>query len=300
MSVVSGERSRWRHPRWTHREIAGLDVRRDARRIVQLLYEVRFASPFLVHLLFSLSFARQMAIPEMARILHGGGRGPILTAPRKRNDDTLIFFGLLIAEGDSEAGRAVGARLRAMHARFPISNDLYLYTLANLACLPEQFGSRLLGRRMFSDKENEAQHHFWKWVAEMIGATEVPEDWAAMDAWMRALEAERFAHTPEGEEIAVALGREFAKRWFPRALRGVGMRVYFASFDTPLARVLAPGRVTRAERALFEVAAGLGLRLLLWRPEGRGRTLLESFGGGYHGRPGPEQVGVGAGPQGVG
>lgn len=271
--------------RWTRREIAELDAQRDARRIVQLLYEVRFASPFLVHLLFSLSFARQMAIPEIARVLHAQGRGPILTSTRQRNEDTLVFFGLLIAEGDSEVGRAVGARLRSMHERFPITNDLYLYTLANLACLPEQFGTRLLGRRMFSDKENEAQYHFWKWVAEMIGATDVPENWSAMDVWMRELEAQRFAHTAEGAEIVEALAGEFAERWFPRVLRGVGMRVYFASFDAPLAAALAEGRVTRLERAVFEVAAGLGLRLLLLRREGRGRTLLENFGGAYHGRP---------------
>ena len=49
--------------------------------------------------MFSLAFARQVAVPEIAEILFRDGRGLIMRNPRKRNAETLVRFGELFHHG---------------------------------------------------------------------------------------------------------------------------------------------------------------------------------------------------------
>ena len=133
-------------PYWARRRIRGLDPERDYREINHLAFEVRYATPIFTHTLFSIAFARQAAVPSIARTLYRGGRGASITATRKRSDDTLLFFGEFYRHGDSPAGRAVADQLNAIHSRFPISNDEHLYTLATLMCEPLRMSRFLTGR----------------------------------------------------------------------------------------------------------------------------------------------------------
>ena len=55
--------------------------------------EVRYGTPLFTHSIFSVAFARQAAVPSIAKVLYRGGKGGIITNTRKRNNDTLIFFG---------------------------------------------------------------------------------------------------------------------------------------------------------------------------------------------------------------
>ena len=140
-----------KHPLWARREIERLDPVKDARRIAHLLFEVRYGVPAFIHPLFALAFARQVAVPRIAR---GSPWRPRHHPERsaRRNDDTLVFFGLLFRHGDNPEGRKVVARIAGMHSRFPISNDLHLYTLATLACLPQRVGQEFTGRELLSEK----------------------------------------------------------------------------------------------------------------------------------------------------
>lgn len=281
----------FRHPYWARREIERLDPVRDARRIAHLLLEVRFGDPRFVHPMFAIAFARQVAVPAIARVLYRGGSGIIMSQTAKRNDDTLVFFGLLLRHGNSPAGQQVVARMNRMHARFPIPNELNLYTLSTLACLPQRLGRQFTGTDLFTPRESLALYHFWKQVGEMMGIRDIPGSPEEMLRWMLDFEAAEYGSTPDGHEVTLALAREYAGRWFPKSLQAVGQRLFFAMCDEQLRDTHLLPEPTPLEQQLVRSAVRafvLGRQLL---PDPADRDLLMSFGGQYSRHPAVEQVG---------
>lgn len=284
-----------RHPWWARREIDRLDPIRDARRIAHLLLEVRYGEPRFVHPMFALAFSRQVAIPAIAKVLYRGGNGIILSQTAKRNDDTLVFFGLLLRHGNSPEGQKVVERMNRMHARYPIPNELNLYTLSTLACLPQRLGRQFTGQDLFNEKEALAVYRFWVEVGEMMGITGIAGTPEAMLQWMLDYEAAEYAYTPDGHEVTLALAREYAQRWYPKALQDIGQRVFLAMFDDHLRETHRLPEPTAAEQALVRagVRAFIQSRQLL--PDPGERDLLGMFGQAYNCVPVVEQVG----PQGA-
>lgn len=284
-----------RHPYWARRELDRLDPARDCRRMAHLLLEVRYGEPRFIHPMFALAFSRQVAIPAIARILYRDGKGIIMSQTARRNDDTLVFFGLLLRHGNSPEGMRVVERMNRMHARYPIPNELNLYTLSTLACLPQRLGRQFTGRDLFDEREAEAVYRFWLMVGEMMGIRDIPGSPAAMLRWMLDFEAAEYGATRDGHEVTMALAREYAERWYPKPLQGAGQRVFFALFDDHLRethRVPAP---TAVEQALVRTAVRafvLGRQVL---PDPDERDLLDMFGQAYSRAPAVEQVG----PQGA-
>ncbi|MDF2445204.1 MAG: hypothetical protein K0S46_440 [Moraxellaceae bacterium] len=285
----------FRHPQWARREIARLDPVRDARRIAHLLLEVRYGDPRFVHPMFAIAFSRQVAIPAIARVLYRGGSGIIMSQTAKRNDDTLVFFGLLLRHGNSPEGMKVVERMNRMHARYPIPNELNLYTLSTLACLPQRLGLQFTGRDLFTPHEALALYHFWRQVGEMMNIHDIPASPEAMLQWMLDFEAAEYAPTPDGHEVTLALGREYAARWFPKPLQALGQRIFFAMFDDGLRRTHRIAAPSLAERQLVQAA----VRGFVWSrellPDPAERDLLEMFGQNYGRQPAYDQVG----PQGA-
>ncbi len=284
-----------RHPWWARREIDRLDPIRDARRIAHLLLEVRYGEPRFVHPMFALAFSRQVAIPAIAKVLYRGGNGIILSQTAKRNDDTLVFFGLLLRHGNSPEGRKVVERMNRMHARYPIPNELNLYTLSTLACLPQRLGRQFTGHDLFNEKEALAVYRFWVEVGEMMGITGIAGTPEAMLQWMLDYEAAEYGSTPDGHEVTLALAREYAQRWYPKSLQDFGQRVFFAMFDDHLRETHRLPESTAAEKALVKAGVRaflLGRQLL---PDPAERDLLGMFGQAYSRTPAVEQLG----PQGA-
>ncbi len=252
---------------WARDEIASLDPVADARRITQLSFEVRVGSPLLIHAMFSLAFARQVAVPQIAEVLYRDGRGLIMRNPRKRNNDTLVRFGELI-DGDA---RAIAAIARA-HSPYPITNDLSLYTLATLACEP-----RRIAGDYFSAREIRAQFEFWRGVGEALGIEAIPPDPDAFMAFYDTFEARRYAPTDAGRAVTRSLADEFASRWFPANSARLARDLFYSLFDDRLQDIhgVHPSRAGRTV-----VRAGLasylqGRELL---PDGRRRRIVDSFG----------------------
>ena len=258
--------------RWARTEIAALDSHADARRITQLSFEARVGSPLLIHAMFSLAFARQVAVPEIAEILYRDGRGLIMRNPRKRNGETLVRFGELFHEGVD--GDAI-ERISRAHRPYPITNDLNLYTLATLACEPRRVSRRLLGRDFFSAHEVRAHHTFWRQVGEALGITGIPAGPDEFMAFFEEFEQRRYAPTVAGRAVTRALADEFAARWFPRGLAGPARNAFFALFDE---RLLATHGV-RTDRAAPLVRAGVRgyLNALVVMPDGRPLNVAEYF-----------------------
>jgi len=285
------DQSRWRHPRWARREISELDPFVDARRISQLLFEARYGSPLLVRPLFSLAFARQVAVPAIAETLHRGGRGLILSDTARRNDDTLVFFGLLFRHLGTPRADRVLERIERMHARYHIPNDLHLYTLATLACLPERAARRLGVEELLSPRESVALHAYWSEVGRRMGIDGIPSTSDAMLAWMLDFEASEYAPSRAGREVTAALGREVATRLLPPALGAWGERLFYALFDERLREVHGISAPRPMDAVLVRAALRgfvIGTR---WLPDGEERSLVDRYGHEYGADPAPERVG---------
>ena len=281
-----------RHPLWARREIARLDPERDARRIVHLSFEVRYGNPMFVYALFSLAFARQVAIPGIARVLWRGGRGDIVTETRKRNKDTLLFFGQFFRHWDDAQGQAAAEQLRKIHARFNIPNDLNLYTLATLACEPQRVAERLAGRNIFTLNETRAMYVFWRRIGELLGITDIPEDEFALRDWMTRYEAAHYAYSPDGAGVVAALAADVADLILPAAASPFGQSVFHALFDPHLMNTHRICPPSWPARTLTKLAArGYLCGVTQFTPDTGERDLITAFGSDYAGRFDLKQVG---------
>lgn len=272
-------RSQARH--WARDEIARLDVEADYARIAHLSSEVRYGDPILTSALYLVAFLRQMAVPSIAAVVHRGGRSPIITGTRKRNDDTMVFFGEFLRNGPaSERGQAAIARLNEIHASFPITNDQSLYTLASLTFDAVRV-TALLGLDPLTAPEKQANLRFWRAVGVRMGIDAIPDDYDEYLEWTLAYEREQWAWTAGGEAVARAMLDDYAARWFPPAWRRVGRELAKGFIEDELLDALHLRRPTRATRALV---AGLARGYFLARrvlPDPADRSWVDDFGGAY-------------------
>lgn len=271
-----------RHPYWARKRIEELDAETDFVEINHLAFEVRYGSKLFTHTLFSLAFVRQMAIPSIANVVYRGGKGPSVTATRKRNNDTLLFFGEFYRHGNSPEGQKVAEQLNRIHSRFPITNDLNLYTLATLMCEPIRMSHFLTGKNIFSQKETRALYLFWKMVAEMLNITDIPEDEHAMYRFYLDYEKQHFGYTEGGRKVMECLADEFAERWFPKLLHGFARNVYISLFDDHLLETYGLTKPPRFIRAMVRLRLRFQLAFLFKvMPDSKDRSIIDHFKDDY-------------------
>jgi hypothetical protein len=271
-----------RNPYWARQQIKRLDAEKDFKEINHLAFEVRYASPVFTHTLFSIAFARQAAVPSIARTLYRGGKGAIMTATRKRNNDTLLFFGEFFMHGNNEKGQQVAAQLNRIHSRFPISNDENLYTLATLMCEPLRMSRFLTGHGIFSDKETRALYLFWKMVADMLNIHSIPIDEHKMMELYENYSKEQFAYTDDGRQIVEALADEFAQRWYPPRMKKYGRQIYFSLFDDHMLETFQLPKPSLFHRV--SVRSYLWFFLRVWSqvmPDPSDRSIIKTFSEDY-------------------
>ncbi len=268
----------WKNPFWARKRIAALDAEKDFQEINHLAFEVRYATPIFTHSLFSIAFARQVAVPSIAEVLYRGGKGAIITNARKRNNDTLLFFGEFFRHGNSEEGQRVADQLNKIHSRFPISNEQNLYTLATLMCEPLRMSRFLTGTIIFSKKETRALFLFWRMVGEMLLIKDFPADENVALAFYEQYEQENFAYTDAGRAVVEALADEFATRWYPKWMKPLGRNIYFALFDDLLRNTF---RLPKPPMWLtLSVRAYLWFYLMVWvrlMPDADDRSIIDTF-----------------------
>lgn len=250
---------------WARREIAGLDAEVDYHHIVQLSFSTRYGTPIFLHALFSVAFVHNVGMPAMAKILYRNGRGPILRDTRRRNFDSLSFFGELYRHGDGLETRAIAQHLVRVHSNFPIDNAMSLYTLSTLCCLPQRFSERYLGRHGITAKENRAQFRFWHLIGGLMQIKSIPDAPDALLDWMIAFERREMRPSMECTRITEALAQEWASYWLPRPLQPLGRGVFYSLIDPALREQLQlprPNGLTRAFTGLLVNLFFHGKRLL--------------------------------------
>ncbi|HEX6763229.1 MAG TPA: oxygenase MpaB family protein [Gaiellaceae bacterium] len=230
-------------------ELRRLDPERDAERIVFVDAALEF--PWDTQRALELAFYRTYAVPSIARLL--ASTGELTRAPQKRYDDTKLLIAAFCELGlASPLGRAALRRMNAIHARFEIANDDYLYVLSTMALEPLRWNERY-GRRRLLEVERQGTFHFWRSVGRHMGIRELPVTLEELERFNVEFERERFAYTDEGHRIAVAT-RDLFLDWFPGLPKRLGRPLVHALLDEPLLDALGfphpPGRL----RAVAEAA----------------------------------------------
>lgn len=268
---------------WARDEIARLDPAVDYDRISHLNAEARFGWPPLAAAFYTVTFVRQAGVPSIAKTLYRGGGGPTMTAGRKRNDDTLVLFGELFANGAASArGGETIDRLQEIHGHFAITQDDYRYTLCSIIDEPARSAERL-GYDAQTPVEHEARFRFWQAVGERMGITDIPPTYEAALAYARGYEVDHWAPTPAGIAVANAVIDDYVQRYAPRPLWPLATRAFKALLGPELRRAHDFPDPNRALELVVVGGLAWYLRIARFLPDPPLRPVTESFGQQYGG-----------------
>ncbi|HEV7918515.1 MAG TPA: oxygenase MpaB family protein [Solirubrobacterales bacterium] len=211
---MGSAKSKWTTGAATRRRISRLDPMRDDEEITRLVSETLYGDPFFAHTVFLVTFTRQACVPGIAKVLYRSGNGDVITEPRRRNDDTIVFFSEFFRRGyKSDDGRAAIARMENIHSNFLIDDELKLYTLATVMFEPERL-ARQFDCDPFSAIELEGRWNFWRGFAAAIPLELPVDDREGFIAWMEDYERRSYRHTVDAAGIFEALIEDWM-RWFP-------------------------------------------------------------------------------------
>ena len=240
-------------------EIRTLDPLRDHQRIAFLTARVDF--PWDTTRALEFALFRTFAIPSIGALLQRTGE--FEKRAQKRYDDTDIIMSEIMEHGyDSERGRAAIKRMNAMHGRFQISNDDFLYVLSTFVFVPIRWIERF-GWRQMIEAERLAWFHFWREVGRRMNIHDIPSEYAAFEDFSNLYEASHFCFSEATQRVGTAT-RELFKSWFPRILGPLVERSIHAFLDDALIEAFgfpkpSPWLKTASEQSLR--ARGLLLRV---------------------------------------
>lgn len=217
--VTEGVRAR----RAVIKEIESLDPEVDYHRITQLTLGRVFSDAFFHQALFSVAYWRQVAVESIGPIIARRGYGDTLADVKKRNDDTLLFFGLIYRDGPDQAtGQRTIDRLSAIHKTFDIKMDDYRYTIASLCFEPVRMTELLGIPDALTQKEQRALFLFWRGVGREWGV-DIPEEQEEFRRWFDKYEEETYVYSEDCHSVSLAMEKVFLDRFAPWGpLRWVG------------------------------------------------------------------------------
>ncbi len=193
--------------------ITQLDAKKDAQEIVYL--SVCFDFPFDTARALELALFRTFCSPRISALLDRTGE--FRKQAQKRYDDTDILISLLVEHGyDSPEGNAAIERMNAIHSRFTINNEDYLYVLSTFVFEPIRWNLRFGWRRLCA-VERMAWFHFWRELGTRMGMAAIPEDYAVFEHFNRHYERRYFVYHESNRRVGEATLQVFLKA-FPRFL----------------------------------------------------------------------------------
>ena len=256
--------------RW-QREIATLDPKRDAQRIVFI--DASFEFPWDTQRALELAFYRTYAVPSIATLLDSTGE--FTERAQKRYDDTKILISAFCEFGyDNDLGRRAIRRMNQVHGQFEIANDDFLYVLSTMIFEPIRWNARF-GWRPLTEIEMLGTFFFWREVGKRMAIQDIPESYADFERFNVEFERERFAFTEGGHRVAAAT-RDLFVGWFPGLPKSVGRPLVNALLDDPLLDALGFPHPSERMRGLAEAgirARSRAVRFLPPRRRPRLRTL---------------------------
>jgi hypothetical protein len=270
----------WTTGRTLRGYVDSLDPIADDEEITAKVSNVLFADAYFAHSIYLVTFARQAAVPAIAKVLYRSGNGDIATDPRRRNNDTIIFFTEFYRRGyKSEEGRAAVQRMEEIHSRFLISDELKLYTLATVMLEPDRL-ARQFGHDPFSPVDREARWNFWCGIAHDMGLELPADSREGFLQWMLDYEAANYANTVDGRGCYEGLVEDWL-RWYPK---WVPRREWLARqslsglLDPALREAMGVEAPTALIQAQVNLVATAYLKSTPYRVFRKNRTLINFFG----------------------
>jgi len=249
-------------------EIDRLDPVRDHQRIVFLSTRVDF--PFDTTRALELALFRTFGVPSIGALLHRTGE--FERRAQKRYDDTDIIVSEMMEHGyDSERGQAALARMNAIHGRFKIANEDFLYVLSTFVFEPIRFNARFGWRRM-TEREQLALFHFWRAVGERMGITDIPADFTSFRTFSVEYEERCYRFTEANRAVGAATVELFAG-WFPRPFHPLVRQAIYALMDAPTRRAFGFPDANPVIRALVMAAMKARAVVLRFLPRRRRPSL---------------------------
>lgn len=216
------------------KEIARLDPKRDYERIAYLLTFHCF--PWDMEKALEFALFRTFAVPSVSRLLVATGE--FVNRTRKRYDDTeLILYEILENGMDSERGRAATARMNAMHGRFKISNEDYLYVLSTFIFEPIRWMDRW-GWRPFTALEKEAILINYQELAKRMGIKQVPDSLPSFEAFNLEYEHSHFSFHQANRKIGDKTLDLLIGFYLPDRLIPLGRPLAYCLMDDPLRKAM--------------------------------------------------------------
>ncbi|KAK7458697.1 hypothetical protein VKT23_009696 [Stygiomarasmius scandens] len=229
---------------------AGTLTPEDAQKILtsSLAYEM----PSVLGYALSFALFKTYGIPSISKILKGTGElsskdgiskrytdtailiatwvaCPITGKTYKDEDEALIsksFFSNTGSEAEDDPRAMISlARVNWLHAKYPIRNEDYLYTLALFAFEPERWAKRY-GWRELSLLECEAYYIYWREIGNRMGIKNIPDSAEDFKTWaedyelrtMVPAESNHFVANYTLEELLHILPEQFGIKNFARRI----------------------------------------------------------------------------------
>ncbi len=175
-----------------------IDPNTDFEATVRQLSLVIF--PWDIEKALEFALYRTYAVPAISKIL--AHTGQFENATQKRYDDTEILLAYPVEHGiDSQKGEAAINKINAMHNRFRIKNELYLYVLSTFVFEPirwlEKYGSRAM-----NDNEQQAWLLYYQKLGAKMNIEHIPETLAEFEAFNISFEKENFKYHEANTRIA--------------------------------------------------------------------------------------------------
>lgn len=262
------------------RYVDSLDPDRDDEEIAGLIANSLFADAYFAHSIYLVTFARQISVPAIAKVLYRSGQGDIVTRPRRRNNDTIVYFTEFYRRGySSPEGIEAIERMEAIHDRFLISEELKLYTLATVMLEPDRLALQF-GKDPFSTVDKQARWNFWCGIAGVMGLTMPAASREGFLQWMIDFEAENYAPSADAQGCYRGLLQDWL-RWYPSWVPGrewMAAQSLSALLDPPVRSVVGAAPPVAPVRLQVKLVARAYLESTPVRVFRKDRNLINFFG----------------------
>lgn len=267
--------------RWAA-QIHDLDPLVSYERIYFLLSSCEFSWDIEKALEFALF--RTYAVPSISSLLMRSGA--FREDARKRYDDTELILSEISENGlGSPSGQAALTRMNDMHASYRISNDDMLYVLCTFVVEPVRWLARF-GKRAMTDHEITACVHYYRALGERMGIAQIPETFAAFEAYQTQYERAQFRLAPSNAEVG-GLTRDlllsmYVPKWAVPRARGIVHAVCDAPLRAAMGFDAPPVWLERAVHSALSLrAAALRWLPARRRPRYLTRRRRPTYPGGY-------------------
>jgi hypothetical protein len=206
--------------------IQQLDPVQDHWEIYHLMSGYEF--PWEIMRSLEVALMRTFCVPTISALLDKTGE--FKHRPQKRYDDTGLLTAEIVKWGyESERGSQAIERMNAIHGRFKISNEDFLYVLSTFIYEPIRWNARFSWRSM-CEQERLASFYFWREVGKQMHIQDIPETYEDLERYNLDYERQHFRYSDSNRRIGEAT-RDLFLSWFPRILQPAIEPAIYALLD---------------------------------------------------------------------